>query len=69
MSRLKLLGLNIKKYREAKKYSQNTLAELVNLSREYIADVERGHKRISLKKLFEIVDILEIKCSDLVDFK
>jgi len=63
------LGLNIKKYREAKKYSQNTLAELVNLSREYIADVERGHKRISLKKLFEIVDILEIKCSDLVDFK
>lgn len=68
MSRLKLLGKNIKKYRELKGLSQNQLAELVDLSREYVADVERGHKRISLKKLFSVVDALEIKCSDLVDF-
>lgn len=69
MSRLKLLGNNIKKYRELRGLSQNQLAEMVDLSREYIADVERGHKRISLKKLFEIVDVLEIRCSNLVDFK
>lgn len=69
MSRLKLLGNNIKKYRELKGLSQNQLAELVDLSREYIADVERGHKRISLKKLFAIVDVLEIECSNLIDFK
>ena len=68
MSRLKLLGQNIKKYRELKGYSQNLLAEKVDLSREYIADVERGHKRISLKKLFAIADTLETKCSKLVDF-
>ncbi len=68
MSRLKLLGNNIKKYRELRGLSQNQLAEMVDLSREYIADVERGHKRISLKKLFEIVDVLEIRCSNLVDF-
>ena len=69
MSRLKLLGLNIKKFREQKNLSQNALAELVDLSREYIADVERGHKRISLKKLFAIVDALNVKCSDLIDFE
>ncbi len=68
MSRLKLLGQNIKKYRELKGYSQNLLAEKVDLSREYVADVERGHKRISLKKLFAIADALNIKCSELVDF-
>lgn len=68
MSRLKLLGSNIKKFRELKNLSQNQLAELVDLSREYIADVERGHKRISLKKLFVIADALSVKCSDLVDF-
>lgn len=69
MSRLKLLGSNIKKYRENKGLSQNQLAEIVDLSREYVADVERGHKRISLKKLFAIVDALEINCFDIINFK
>jgi len=69
MSRLKLLGKNIKHYRELKDLSQNDLAEIVDLSREYIADVERGHKRISLKKLFAIADALETDCSELVNFK
>lgn len=69
MSRLKLLGLNIKKFREAKGFSQNQLAEIVNLSREYLADVERGHKRISLKKFFAIADALNTDCSDFIDFK
>ncbi len=68
MSRLKLLGKNIKKYRESKGFSQEKLAEIVDLSREYIADVERGHKRISLKKLFMITDALEVKFSDLANF-
>ena len=68
MSRLKILGKNIKKHRENKGYTQNELAEIVDLSREYVADVERGHKRISLKKLFEIADALGIKCSQLIDF-
>lgn len=68
MSRLKLLGNNIKKYREQKNLSQMQLSEIVNLSREYIADIERGHKRISLKKLFEISDALQVKCSDLINF-
>ena len=68
MSRLKLLGKNIKKYREAKNLSQEKLAEAVSLSREHLADVERGHKRISLKKLFMITDALGVKFSDLTDF-
>ena len=57
MSRAKLLGNNIKRYREIKKLTQNELAELVDLSREYIADIERGLKNISLKKLYLIADV------------
>ncbi|MBR1908906.1 helix-turn-helix transcriptional regulator [bacterium] len=68
MSRAKLLGKNIKKYRELRGLMQNELAERVDLSREYIADIERGLKNISLKKLYIIVDVLNIKCSDLVNF-
>lgn len=68
MSRAKLLGTNIKKYRQLKGLTQNELAETVDLSREYIADIERGLKNISLKKLYAIVDALGVKCSDLFDF-
>ena len=69
MSRAKLLGLNIKKYREQKGLTQAELAEKLDFSREYICRVERGQKFISLRKLFELATILEIKCSDLVDFE
>ena len=48
---------------------QEELAEKAGLCREYIARVETGVKRISLKKLFEIADILNVACSDLINFK
>jgi len=69
MTRAKLLGLNIKKYREQKGLTQAELAEKLDFSWEYICRVERGQKFISLRKLFELATILEIKCSDLVDFE
>lgn len=68
MTRLKLLGQNIKKYREKKALSQNKLAELVELSREHIGSVETGNDYLSLRKLFEIADILEVSVKNLVNF-
>ncbi len=68
MSRLKKLGNNIACARKAKGFSQELLAEKVDLSREYIARVENGQKNISLKKLFMIADTLNIKFSDLTNF-
>ena len=69
MSRVKNLGLNIKKYREAKKISQEVLAEKLNLSKEYICRVEKGQKYMSLRKLFELADVLEIGFNQLADFQ
>lgn len=69
MSRVKSLGLNIKKYREAKKISQEVLAEKLNLSKEYICRVEKGQKYMSLRKLFELADVLEIGFNQLADFQ
>lgn len=69
MSRLELLGKNIAKFRQQKKLSQEKLAELVDLSREYITRVEQGQKNISLKKLFAIADALEVDFCLLTDFK
>ena len=50
MSRLELLGQNIKKYRNKIAMSQEVLAGFVGLSREYILRIEKGQKYVSLKK-------------------
>ncbi len=68
MSRLILLGKNIKKYRELKGLTQETLSEKLNLSREYIVRVENGQKFLSLRKIFETADILDVKVKNLFDF-
>ena len=69
MSRLETLGKNIKKYRKLKNFSQNQLAEMVDLSREHLACIETGKEFISLRKLFLIADILEVPVKNLIDFE
>ena len=68
MSRLKLLGNNIKKYRKLKGYRQLDIATAMDLSEDYICRVENGIKSMSLKRLFQLADILEVKMSDLINF-
>lgn len=62
------LGKNICKFRKAKGYSQNELAEIVDISREHLAKLETAKRRISLKLLFKIADALEITEKELLDF-
>lgn len=69
MSRLKELRKNIARYRQAKGLSQEKLAEIVDLSREYVTRVENGQKNISLEKLFAIADALEVDFCLLTNFK
>lgn len=69
MSRIKLLGENIKRYRELKGLTQADLAERLDFSYEYVCRVERGQKYISLRKLFQIADIFEIGINKLIDFE
>lgn len=68
MSRLNLLGANIKKFRKQKRLSQNQLAEILDFSREHIACIETGKEFISLRKLFQLADVLEMPVKDFFDF-
>ena len=68
MSRLELLGQNIKKYRKMRKLTQRDLAVSLDCTYEFICHIERGQMAASLKKLFILADILEVKMSDLFDF-
>lgn len=56
-------------HRKIKNISQEKLAEMVDLSREYITRVENGQKNISLKKLFAITDALDVGFNKLTDFE
>ena len=58
--KLETIGKNIRKYRLAKKYRQEDLAEKAGLSANYIGMVERGEKIPSLETFIKIVNVLEV---------
>lgn len=68
MSRLELLGQNIKKYRKTRHLTQRDLAVALDCTYEFICRVEQGQMFISLRRLFKLADILEVKVSDLINF-
>ena len=68
MSRLELLGQNIRKYRKKRHLTQRDLAVALDCTYEFICRVEQGRMFISLRRLFKLADILEVKMTDLIDF-
>ena len=62
------LGKNIKKYRQLKKISQEKLSELLEANSKFIGHVERVERYISLKKLIQVSQILDVSLSKLFDF-
>ena len=61
-----LVGRRIKYFRIQKNITQEELAFEINTSPAYISNIERGKKKPSLQKLFEISDILGVTINDLV---
>ncbi|MDY4416692.1 helix-turn-helix transcriptional regulator [Selenomonas sp.] len=64
-----LLGLNITYYRRAKKITQAELAEKVNITSNYLSQIERGLKTVSLPILMDIAAHLGISEMALFDFR
>ena len=63
-----LIGLNIGYYRRARHMTQIELAEALNISSNYLSQVERGCKSFSLDKLLELAAVLEIDEKEFLDF-
>lgn len=55
---------NIKRIRQAKGISQETLADLAGLHRTYVGAVERGERNITLINANRITEALGVKLSD-----
>ena len=67
-TKLKILGRNIFNARKSKGLSQNELAELLDISREHLAKLETGKRRVSLKLLFDLSNALGVTEAKLLDF-
>lgn len=71
MNEFRLLGLTIAYYHKLRGLTQAELAEATNLSRTHISNIEapNGKTSISLNKLFDIAEVLEVPVKDLFDFR
>ncbi len=56
----KAIGRRISYYRKSKHYTQAVLAEKLNISESYMSQVECGKAAISLKRLDQLAEFLDI---------
>jgi transcriptional regulator with XRE-family HTH domain len=56
-----LFGRQIRELRTERGYSQERLAELSNLHRNYIGGIERGERNIGLINIVELAHALRVK--------
>lgn len=66
----KMIGLNIAYYRKLKGLTQLRLAELINISRTHMSNIEAPNvpTSISLETLLDIADALDIPVANLLNF-
>ena len=64
--RMIAFGKRVREVRKSKEISQERLAEMAGIDRSYMGNIERGEKNITLKKVYEICDALEIEINILV---
>ena len=63
-----LIGNKIKKLRELKNFTQEYMAEKLEISQSNYSRIESDELDLPLSRLSQIADILEIKLSDLIEF-
>lgn len=61
-----LIGERMKKARQDKGYSQLQLSEILNISDVYLKRLEKGKTRVSLSKLAQICDVLDVSVCEIL---
>ncbi|HFO0560477.1 helix-turn-helix domain-containing protein [Proteus mirabilis] len=64
--RLVAFGEKVRKKRKEKGLSQEALADLAGIDRSYMGHIERGDQNITLTKIHQIADALEIPVVNLI---
>ena len=67
MNPLLQFGRRVQKLRMARKLSQEDLAELADLHRNYISQIECGRRNVSLLNILRIGRALKVRPSKLIE--
>lgn len=65
----KIIGKNIQHERQKQGYTQETFAELMNVSWSYVSKIESGVLNLSLGKVWEIAKFLKMDIEVLLTIK
>lgn len=65
---LKKFGMNLKIERLKKGYTQEVLAEIVNMHEKHIGKIETGNQNITLKTINRLAEALEIDAVKFFNF-
>ncbi len=57
---------NVRRARQESRYSQEQLADMCDLHRTYISDVERGNRNISIDNIEKIAAALNMPANELL---
>ena len=60
------LGINLKRYRNTRKFTQMEFAEKIDISIPFLSDIENGKKWVSPKTLVKMADTLGIEAYELL---
>ena len=63
---LKKIGLNLRIERTKQGLSQETFAELANVHTNYIGKVERGEQNLTVKKIVDLTNSLNIPVENIL---
>jgi transcriptional regulator with XRE-family HTH domain len=60
-------GRAIRELRKDKGLSQEAFADLASIDRSYMGHIERGEKNVTLTKIYQLSDALEMNPSEIFD--
>ena len=69
IEKYKLLGLNVAYYRRRRELTQEQLAEMVDVERTHIGNLELARHGVSLDVVFRVADALEVPVHKLFEFR
>lgn len=63
----KVAGLNARRFRQKLDISQEAVGVKIGADRAYISAIERGVQNLTLIRLFELAEALEVRPAELLD--
>ena len=67
LAKAKRVAHNIRRVREYRNYTQEYVAGKIGISQNAYSKLELGLHKLSLERLFQIADVLDVDCIDLLE--